>query len=1036
MDGVELTNHVFVDQRPVVTGTVYGDALCFDGVQGGKYYLIQNLGQFEAFMSVARTKRVISVDTETSGLNWVHSDVCGIVIGWSVSENFYLPINHKTDEQQLNIVDIRAALIELLGDRDTVKLFANAKFDQHGLRKLGIEVNGLVHDIIIIAHILDENAEHGVKPMALRYVDAKADKWEKRIDRWRLNESVRRRTLFRDMQKERALAIQSDPVKLMQAVTASALVLDATVPAAIKKACTQLAKLELADHLCAANKKDDISYDYIPLNEMTPYACADVHYTYLIYKELILQLSKSGDLVQLYTQELALSRLLLDTEHLGAKIDVAYLESLIGPFTTELEESAKEIYAAVGFEFNIASTKQLIEVFEKLNITLTKLSKTTKKALDNGEQTDIKYSVDKEVLEGLAAKYPFAAKIMSYRNLEKTKSTYVEGLVELVDSGNFVHPSFNQNVSTGRMSCLQPNLTNIPARDKTIRRAFIIPNDEYVYVFFDYCLAAGTLVDTPTGNVPIEDLRAGDFVYTFNKSTGRPDCSRVAGTKQTGMRETLVVVLDNGERVRCTPEHRWLRIDGSEVTAGALASGDRLLPLRRSYAGQARYETLYSRSSRAYVYAHQVVGAAKVGVEIGELYNTLHDVEIHHIDGNNKNNSPDNLKYCIASEHKSEHGKINAGKQWVDAAMRQRMSTGISTALAARGGHHGARNPNFGKRTGPSLTCAGCGCSFYKAPSMRARYCSTRCYRDGRAGVADLNHKVVAVERDGLIVPTFDIEVARDHNFALSAGVFVHNSQIEIRLTADRSQDPTLLSCYPFNGEGKDVHTITLADVVLRQPIEVVQAMKSDKTGHVAVSQNGAVCRCPACQYDFYRNIAKRVNFGIIYGAGPATIQRQVSRPEQYVPLEECREYIERYFRKYPGVKEWIRNTEAFTKKYGFVQNSFGRYRHLEIAKNLQRWQVDRLCRQSVNFMIQGEAADLFKTAALRVHKILKRENAKTRLVNFVHDEIQFYWHKSELHLLKEVKATMEDFDRYSIPIVAELAYSPTDWSTKKELKV
>jgi DNA polymerase I-like protein with 3'-5' exonuclease and polymerase domains len=82
--------------------------------------------------------------------------------------------------------------------------------------------------------------------------------------------------------------------------------------------------------------------------------------------------------------------------------------------------------------------------------------------------------------------------------------------------------------------------------------------------------------------------------------------------------------------------------------------------------------------------------------------------------------------------------------------------------------------------------------------------------------------------------------------------------------------------------------------------------------------------------------------------------------------------------------------------------------------------------------MIQGDGADLFKTAVVRVGKFLRSVGAKTRMSNFVHDEIQFYWHKDELDLIPKVKAIMEDF-KFCVPIVAEVSYSDTSWADKKE---
>lgn len=720
----------------------------YDGVKGGKYYLVQTLPQFEQFLQSALQQATMAVDTEASGLNWVHSDVCGIVIGWGIHNNYYLPIAHKTNEKQLGIFDILPGLRRLLGDTSKTYVFANAKFDMHGLRKLGIEVNGVIHDTVVIAHLLDENAEHGVKALSNLYVAPDADKWDKRIDAWRTEEAKRRRHHFQVKMKARTADMMVDPIYIHRAATDAGVAVATIDKRTLKKYCQGYATEELQSDPSARNKKDEVTYDYIPLDEMVPYACADVHYTLLLYKRLILALAQDNDLKKIYINEMQLTRVLLDAEHGGVKVNVEYLQKLSPEYTAELEQLKKDIFTAVGYEFNIGSSDQLAAALQHAGCTLTKLSKKSKEAVRSGDaDATLKFSVDKEVLEHLAAKYEFAEKILKYRNLEKLKGTYVDSIQGLVDQYLYLHCDYNQNVTTGRMASREPNLQNIPARNKAIRKGFVVPDDDYIFVFIDY-------------------------------------------------------------------------------------------------------------------------------------------------------------------------------------------------------------------------------------------------------------------------------------------------SQVELRLTADRSGDHTLLSCYPWPGHGeeKDVHTLTLADVVLGLPVEQVLAMKKDKGGHIEKPQRGDSCECPACKYDFYRNIAKRVNFGIIYGAGPETIQRQVSTPTRFVTKDECAEYIDKYFRKYPGVKEWIMMTQSFMKKHGYVQNSFGRYRRLPITRQMQKWQIERACRQGVNFLIQGEAADVFKTAAVRVKKIFTREKAKSRLVNFVHDELQFYWHRKELHLLGEVKKQMEDF-QYKVPLKAEMSYSTTDWGAKKELK-
>ena len=91
----------------------------YKGVQGGRYFCVQTMPQFLAFMELLVQQPVISVDTETSGLDWVKSHACGIVVGWGVEHNYYLPIDHleildeeviRSTEKQLDIDAIRPAL--------------------------------------------------------------------------------------------------------------------------------------------------------------------------------------------------------------------------------------------------------------------------------------------------------------------------------------------------------------------------------------------------------------------------------------------------------------------------------------------------------------------------------------------------------------------------------------------------------------------------------------------------------------------------------------------------------------------------------------------------------------------------------------------------------------------------------------------------------------------------------------------------------------------------------------------------------------
>lgn len=166
--------------------------------------------------------------------------------------------------------------------------------------------------------------------------------------------------------------------------------------------------------------------------------------------------------------EMPLVPILADLEWNGILLDVPVLESMSIDMAKQREELAVRIYSLADCEFNINSPKQLGEVlFEKLNFP------RSRKLRKSGQ-----YSTAVEVLEELATSYELPRLVLSYRQLSKFKSTYVDVLPNLINSKtNRLHTSFNQaGASTGRLSSSNPNLQNIPIRTdigREIRRAFI-----------------------------------------------------------------------------------------------------------------------------------------------------------------------------------------------------------------------------------------------------------------------------------------------------------------------------------------------------------------------------------------------------------------------------------------------------------------------------------------------------------------------------------------------------------------------------------
>ena len=168
----------------------------------------------------------------------------------------------------------------------------------------------------------------------------------------------------------------------------------------------------------------------------------------------------------LYHVEMPLVEVLADMEYEGVKVDKEKLNELGSQFKEIIKKLESEIYKISGEEFNINSPKQLGEIlFEKLGLPVIKKTKTG-------------YSTNAEVLDKLKDQSPIIDKIIEYRQIVKLNSTYVEGLLSIINPiDGRIHSSFNQTITTtGRISSTEPNLQNIPVKlemGRNIRKVFI-----------------------------------------------------------------------------------------------------------------------------------------------------------------------------------------------------------------------------------------------------------------------------------------------------------------------------------------------------------------------------------------------------------------------------------------------------------------------------------------------------------------------------------------------------------------------------------
>ncbi len=216
-----------------------------------------------------------------------------------------------------------------------------------------------------------------------------------------------------------------------------------------------------------------ISMAATPVRAAADYAGMDADVTLRLMHHLEPQLQQRG-LDELFrTIEVPLVPVLGMMELAGILVDPAFLRRMGRELEEQMSALVDDVYQAVGHQFNINSTKQLSELlFGELK-------------LPHGRKNKTGYSVEAEVLEGLRGLHPVVDGILEYRQMSKLKSTYVDGLLELIDPDDHrVHTSFNQTIaSTGRLSSSNPNLQNIPVRTeagKRIRRSFLADPGTYL----------------------------------------------------------------------------------------------------------------------------------------------------------------------------------------------------------------------------------------------------------------------------------------------------------------------------------------------------------------------------------------------------------------------------------------------------------------------------------------------------------------------------------------------------------------------------
>tara|TARA_B100001029_G_scaffold80426_1_gene65992 strand:+ start:4762 stop:7476 length:2715 start_codon:yes stop_codon:yes gene_type:complete len=218
-------------------------------------------------------------------------------------------------------------------------------------------------------------------------------------------------------------------------------------------------------------------------------------------------------------------------------------------------------------------------------------------------------------------------------------------------------------------------------------------------------------------------------------------------------------------------------------------------------------------------------------------------------------------------------------------------------------------------------------------------------------------------------------------------------SQVELRVMAHLSGDESLIAAL---NNGEDIHTFTAKNI-----------FNVDSDDMVLPEM---------------RRIAKIVNFGIMYGAGPFRLSQELD-----IPFGEAKQIKDAYFQKYQGIEKYIENSKLQIKETKSVETLLGRKRAVWDSDSQNKIRRDAAERMAINMPIQGTAAEMIKLAMIKIHRQMNKEDLKSKLIMQIHDELLLEVHQDEIdYISKMVIENMRDAMKLDVPIEIDFGVGPS----------
>ncbi len=227
--------------------------------------------------------------------------------------------------------------------------------------------------------------------------------------------------------------------------------------------------------------------------------------------------------------------------------------------------------------------------------------------------------------------------------------------------------------------------------------------------------------------------------------------------------------------------------------------------------------------------------------------------------------------------------------------------------------------------------------------------------------------------------------IPENGNLILSADY----SQIELRIFAHIAEDEVLIDAFKNN---EDIHNRTVMEIYGIPQEKITPQL---------------------------RRMAKVINYGVAYGMSAYGLAQELE-----IDVKEADAFINKYFERYKGIKNYIEKIKKEIEEKGYVENLFGRRRYLPDMKSASKQQKAFILRTAINTPVQGSAADLIKLAMIEIYNAFKKEKLKSKMILQVHDELVFEVVPDEKEkVYKLVKEKMENAIQLKVPLVVDINF-------------